>query len=59
MDVLALLAVGLSDREIAQRLVISPHTVRSHLKHIFAKLEARNRRQAVVRAQQLGILSAR
>jgi LuxR family maltose regulon positive regulatory protein len=56
LDVLALLALGLPDKEIAQRLVISRHTVRTHLKHIFAKLEARNRREAVVRADRLGLL---
>jgi LuxR family maltose regulon positive regulatory protein len=58
LEVLALLSEGLSDQELAQRLVISPHTVRTHLKHIFAKLEVGNRREAVVRADQLGLLSS-
>ncbi len=56
LDVLALLAQRLTDREIAQRLVISPHTVRTHTKNIFAKLNVNNRRQAAARARELGLL---
>jgi LuxR family maltose regulon positive regulatory protein len=56
LDVLALLAQRLSDKEIAQRLVISPHTVKTHTKSIFAKLNVNNRRQAAARARELGLL---
>jgi LuxR family maltose regulon positive regulatory protein len=55
-DVLDLLAQRLTDKEIAERLIISPHTVRTHAKGIFAKLDVKNRRQAVVRAQQLDLI---
>jgi len=56
LDVLALLAQRLTDREIAQRLVISPHTVKTHTKNIFTKLNVNNRRQAAARARELGLL---
>jgi len=57
MDVLLLLGQRLSDKEIAENLVISPSTVRSHTKNIYSKLDVNNRRQAVVRAQELRLLS--
>ena len=47
---LNLLAERLSDKEIAQRLVISLNTVRTHTKGIFSKLNVKNRRQAVTLA---------
>lgn len=56
LEVTALLAQGLSNREIAGALFISEHTVRNHLCHVFAKLGASSRTQAVVRAGQLGWL---
>lgn len=56
LDVLALLDQRLTDREIARRLVISHHTVRTHIKNIFAKLNVKNRRQAATRARELGLL---
>ncbi|MEA3337947.1 MAG: LuxR C-terminal-related transcriptional regulator [Chloroflexota bacterium] len=56
MDVLILLAQRQSDKEIARQLVISYHTVRTHIKNIFAKLEVRTRRQATVRAGELGLV---
>ncbi len=55
-QVLAMLARRLSDKEIAEALVISPLTARSHIAHIFGKLGVKNRRSAVERARSLGLL---
>jgi len=49
-EVLALIAEGLTNGEIADRLVVSAATVKSHVNHIFAKIGARDRAQAVVYA---------
>lgn len=56
LDVLHLLAQNHSNHEIAQRLVLSPHTVRNHVVNICQKLGAGKRRDAVTRARDLGIL---
>ncbi|MEZ5186692.1 MAG: response regulator transcription factor [Candidatus Nanopelagicales bacterium] len=56
LEVTALLAQGMSNRQIAAMLFISEHTVRNHLGHVFAKLGVSSRTQAVVRAGQLGWL---
>jgi LuxR family maltose regulon positive regulatory protein len=56
LDVLKLLAERLYDKEIAKNLSISVHTVRSHVKHIFEKLHVAGRRQAVLKAEELGLL---
>ena len=56
LEVLRLMAAGLSNREIARKLVLSLGTVKTHLHHIYAKLERRNRLEAVERARQLGLL---
>jgi len=53
---LELFAQRLTDKEIAERLVISLHTVRTHAKGIFAKLNVSNRRQAVARTQELNLI---
>jgi DNA-binding NarL/FixJ family response regulator len=55
--VLALIATGATNREIAGELHLSPHTVKEHASALYRKLEARNRADAVLRAQRLGILS--
>jgi DNA-binding NarL/FixJ family response regulator len=47
-EILGLLAGGLTGEEIAQRLVLSPETVRTHVRNAMAKLEARTRTEAVV-----------
>ena len=55
-DVLALLADGLSNRDIATRLDISEHTVKFHLASIFGKLGASTRTEAVQRGLRLGVI---
>ena len=55
-DTLQLLAERLYDKEIAKTLSISVWTVRTHVKHIFEKLHVSNRRQAVLKAEELGLL---
>jgi LuxR family maltose regulon positive regulatory protein len=56
LEVLRLLATGLSNPEIAQRLYIATSTVRSHLKNIYGKLNVHKRWDAVHRAEELGLL---
>lgn len=58
MDVLALLAKRLTNGEIATELVIAPGTVKTHTLNIYAKLFVHNRREAVDRARQLGLIEA-
>jgi LuxR family maltose regulon positive regulatory protein len=55
-EVLRLLAAGQSNQAIAEQLIIAPSTVRTHLKHLYAKLGTSGRVQAVVRAQEYGLL---
>jgi LuxR family transcriptional regulator, maltose regulon positive regulatory protein len=55
--ILNLIAQGLSNKEIARNLAIAPETVKSHVKHIFTKLGAEKRAQAVARAQSLGLVT--
>ena len=54
-EVLTLIAEGLTNAEIAERLVVSAATVKSHVNHIFAKIGARDRAQAVVYAYANGL----
>lgn len=56
MEVLQLVADGLSNREIAQRLVVTVGTVKKHLNNIFSKLQVRSRTEAAARARELGLL---
>ena len=58
IEVLHLLAEGLTNREIAQRLYLSPNTVRVHNFHIYGKLGVNNRTQAAARARELGLLTS-
>jgi LuxR family maltose regulon positive regulatory protein len=58
LQVLALVAEGLSNREIAGRLYISLSTVKGHIANIYGKLGVNNRTQAAARGRSLGILSA-
>ncbi|HEX9118130.1 MAG TPA: LuxR C-terminal-related transcriptional regulator [Anaerolineae bacterium] len=55
-EVLRLIARGASNREIADQLVITLGTVKSHINHILGKLGARNRTEAVARARAFGLL---
>ena len=56
IEVLAAMADGASNKEIARRLNISFHTVKFHVAAILDKLEADSRTEAVVKASQLGIV---
>ena len=56
LEVLSLVASGLSNREIAGKLFVTVNTVKWYLKGIFGKLHVANRAQAVARAQALGLL---
>jgi predicted ATPase/class 3 adenylate cyclase len=56
LEILRLAARGLSDREIARKLFLSPETVRSHNEHIYAKLDVHSRSQAVAKARYFGLI---
>nr|WP_221375358.1 response regulator transcription factor [Actinoplanes polyasparticus] len=56
-EVLILLAQGLSNAEIGQRLFVSEGTVKTHVYHVFAKLGCENRVQAAMLAQRTGLLA--
>ncbi len=57
MDVLRLLAQGLPNRKIGERLFINERTVKYHVAAILAKLEAANRTEAVMRAIERGLIT--
>ncbi|MFN2274126.1 MAG: LuxR C-terminal-related transcriptional regulator, partial [Anaerolineales bacterium] len=56
LEVLRLLAAGLSNREIAEQLVVSLGTAKAHIHHIFGKLDVSSRIQAASRGRELGLL---
>ena len=56
-EVLDLIASGSTNREIAAALHLSPHTIKEHTSSLYRKLKARNRAEAVQRAQRLGLSS--
>jgi DNA-binding NarL/FixJ family response regulator len=55
-QVLQLIAVGATNREIAERLFLSPHTIKDHTSTLYRKVKAKNRADAIQRAQRLGLL---
>ena len=56
LEVLELLAAGLANKEIAERLHVSPHTVKTHVERLYEKLDARRRTEAILKARELGLL---
>lgn len=56
VEVLQLIATGLSNADAGRRLFIAPSTVKKHLENIYAKLGTRNRTQAIARAREAGLL---
>ncbi|MCC6189152.1 MAG: AAA family ATPase [Anaerolineales bacterium] len=56
LEVLQLIAQGLTNREISERLCVTISTVKGHNQRLFGKLQAQNRTEAVTRARELGLL---
>ncbi len=56
LEILQLIAAGLSNREIAERISVSENTVKTHSSRLFEKLSARRRTQAVQIGKELGLL---
>jgi len=56
LEVLALLAAGRSNKEIAQRLEVSPNTVKTHIANLFEKLGVNRRTEAILKARELGVI---
>lgn len=56
IEVLRLIATGLSNADAGKRLFIAPSTVKKHLENIYSKLGTRNRTQAIARAREAGLL---
>ncbi len=55
-EVLQLVGSGATNREIAAKLHLSPHTIKEHTSALYRKLDVRNRAEAVQRAQRLGLI---
>ena len=56
LEVLQLIAQGLSNQEIADRLFLSLNTVKTHTSNVFSKLDVQRRTQAIQKAKELGLL---
>jgi DNA-binding CsgD family transcriptional regulator len=56
LEILGLIAAGLSNREIGEKLFVSENTVKTHSSRLFDKLSAKRRTQAVQRGKELGLL---
>lgn len=57
LEVLQLMADGLSNQEIAEKLFVSVNTVKTHSARLFEKLEAKRRTQAVEKAKRIGLIA--
>ncbi|MGI8485892.1 MAG: response regulator transcription factor [Thermomicrobiales bacterium] len=57
LEVLHLIAQGLSNREIGERLFLALDTVKGHNRKIFGKLDVQSRTEALARARKLGLLA--
>lgn len=55
-DVAGLLVAGLSNKEIAHQLVLSPNTVRSHLANLSARLDVRSRAKLAAKLREIGLV---
>lgn len=56
VEILAALATGESNKELARRLGISPNTVKTHVAHVYEKLEVQRRVQAIEKARSLALI---
>jgi LuxR family transcriptional regulator, maltose regulon positive regulatory protein len=56
LEVLALIAAGKSNRQIARALFVTVGTVKTHIKNIYGKLDVHSRTQAIARARKLNLL---
>ena len=57
LEVLQFMALGLTNPEIAERLYLSPNTLKAHAQNIYQKLDVHSRVQAVNRGRELGLLT--
>lgn len=57
LEVLQLMAVGLSNQEIAERLFVSLNTIKTHISNLFEKLDVKRRTQAVEKAKRLNLIA--
>ncbi|MFN8357585.1 MAG: response regulator transcription factor [Spirosomataceae bacterium] len=57
-DVLVLLCKGLSNQAIADQLFVSQNTIKTHTSRLFEKLDVKNRAQAILKAQEMGIIGS-
>ena len=57
LEVLVLIAKGMSNQEIADNLFVSQNTVKTHTSRLFEKLDVKNRTHAIVKAKELGIIT--
>ena len=56
LEILRLIADGLSNQEIADKLVVTMATVKKHINNLYGKLDVNSRTRAVLRAQELGLV---
>ena len=56
LEVLALIAAGMSNQDIAAKLFLSTSTIKTHINRLYRKLDARSRTQAIARARELNLI---